>query len=87
MGIDMIMEINLLGFVPKEVLSIFKIDSVGISTIFIYLFILYEALSILKNMIKCKLPIPKKLQEALEKIFKTFTGELDERNENENEGK
>ena len=87
MAIDLIMEINLLGFIPKEVLEFFKIESVGISTIFIYLFILYEALSILKNMIKCKLPIPKKLQEALEKIFKTFTGELDERNENENEGK
>ena len=76
--IDLIMEINLLSFVPKEVLSFFKLESVGISTLFVYLFILYESLSILKNMIKCKLPIPKAFQRALEKIFKTFTAELDE---------
>lgn len=81
--IDMIMEINLLSFVPKEVLSFFKLESVGISTLFVYLFILYESLSILKNMIKCKLPIPTKLQKALEKIFTRFTSELDEGNEND----
>lgn len=84
MLIDLIMEINLLGFVPKEVLSFFKLESVGISTLFIYLFILYEGLSILKNMIKCKLPIPKALQNALEKLFKTFTGELDEEGKEQN---
>ena len=76
--IDLIMEINFVSFIPKEVLNVFKIERVGISTLFLYLFILYESLSILKNMIKCKLPIPKKLQEALEKLFKSFTTELDE---------
>lgn len=76
--IDIIMQINLVSFVPDEILKFFGIESVGVSTIFLYLFILYEALSILKNMIKCKLPIPKKLQEYLEKLFKKFTAELDE---------
>lgn len=76
--IDIIMQINLVSFVPEEVLKFFGIESVGVSTIFLYLFILYESLSILKNMIKCKLPIPKKLQEYLEKLFKKFTAELDE---------
>lgn len=87
MLIDLIMEINLVSFVPKEVLDFFKIESVGISTLFLYLFILYEALSILKNMIKCKLPIPKRLQEVLEKIFKKFTCELDEERTEKNDKK
>ena len=81
--IDIIMTINLVGFIPKEILDVLKIETIGISTLFTWLFILYESLSILKNMIRCKLPIPKKLQEALEKLFKSFTNELEEGNEKE----
>ena len=42
------------------------------------LFIAFEILSIFKNMILCKLPIPKKLQQFLENAMKEFTGEIKE---------
>lgn len=81
MLIDLILELNLIGFIPEEIRINLGIESVGISLLFNVLFIVFEALSILKNMIKCKLPIPKKLQQFLEKIFKKFTSELEEGDE------
>ena len=77
-AIDLIMKINLIGFIPEELRKIINLEFFGISSMFIWLFIVYEGLSIIKNMIKCKLPIPKKFQSYLEKIFKTYTSELDE---------
>lgn len=77
--IDLIMSINLIGFIPEEIRKSINIEFFGISSMFIWLFIIYESLSILKNMIKCKLPIPKKFQSFLEKVFKTYTQELEER--------
>ena len=76
--IDLIMNINLIGFIPEEVRKAINIEFFGISSMFMWLFIIYESLSILKNMIKCKLPIPKRFQKFLEKIFKTYTQELEE---------
>ena len=74
--IDNIVSINFIGFLPEEVKSFLHIKQIGITDLFNVLFIVFEALSILKNMIICKLPIPKKLQEFLEKIMKDFTGEI-----------
>lgn len=77
--IDLLTKVNFIGFIPEDFRSLIGLESVGIATMFIILYIVYEALSVLKNMIKCKLPIPKKLQQVLERIFKEFTSELDER--------
>lgn len=74
--IDNIVSINFIGFLPEEVKSFLHIEQIGLTDLFNVLFIVFEALSILKNMILCKLPIPKKLQEFLEKIMKDFTGEI-----------
>lgn len=84
-GIDYLLKINLISFIPDEIKKFIGIDSVGISTLFLYLFIIYEFLSVLKNMIKCKLPIPKKLQQFLENIFNKYTSELDEKKGDKNE--
>ena len=73
---DYLMKINLIGFIPEEVREFVGIEFFGISTLFLYLFILYEFISVLKNMIKCKLPIPKKLQKFLEDVFNKYTSEL-----------
>lgn len=78
LAIDYIMKINLIGFIPEELREAINIEFIGISSMFLWLFIIYEALSILKNMIKCKLPIPKRFQKFLEKLFKTYTSELEE---------
>lgn len=74
--IDTIVSINFIGFLPEDIKQFIHIEQIGIADLFNALFIVFEALSILKNMILCKLPIPKKLQEFLEKIMNEFTGEI-----------
>ena len=81
--IDTIVSINFIGFLPDEIKQFIHIEQIGIADLFNALFIVFEALSILKNMILCKLPIPKKFQEFLEKIMKDFTGELKNKKEGE----
>ena len=49
--VDNILKIDLLFFVPDEVLNIFNISSIGIFELFGIMFILYESSSILKNMV------------------------------------
>ena len=81
--IDEIIHLDLIGFIPETIRETLKLGKVGISSLFNILFIIFEILSIFKNMILCKLPIPKKLQLFLENVMKEFTGEL---KENKKEG-
>ena len=76
--IDCIIHFNLIGFVPETIRSVINVKEIGISGIFMFLFIIFEILSIFKNMILCKLPIPKKLQTYLNKLLKEFTTEIKE---------
>lgn len=85
--IDIIVNIDLIGFIPENVKNVLQFGKVGISDIFNLLFIIFEILSIFKNMILCKLPIPKKLQIYLEDIMKEFTGEIKESEGDKNEEK
>lgn len=80
MLIDYIVKLNLIGFIPEDVRRTVGVEAVGISGLFLYLFILYEALSILKNMILCKIPIPKKFQKVLKELFQKYTNELEKEN-------
>ena len=73
--IDRLIDINFLGFIPDSFLNLVGIESVGIGELFGILFIIFESLSVLKNMYKCKMPIPKKLNEWLEKVLTEFTKE------------
>ena len=81
--IDYIMEIDLLSFIPESLKEIINLKEVGISNLFIILFIVFEALSVLKNMTRCKLPIPVKLQKFLEKLMTEFTKEIENSSYNE----
>lgn len=83
--IDKIVKINLIGFIPEDVRNFLHFGEVGINQLFSVLFIVFEILSIFKNMILCKLPIPRKLQSHLEKVMKEFTSEIDEKEKSENE--
>lgn len=74
--LDLIIDVNLIGFLPEELREILNLQKVGISSLFNLMFVVFEILSIFKNAIKCKLPMPKKFQEFLEKIMEEFTGEL-----------
>lgn len=81
--VDLVLEINLIGFIPEDIRKTINFENFGVATLFNVLFIVFESLSVLKNMIRCKLPIPKKLQKWLEKILKEFTTELKDK-ENDN---
>lgn len=77
--IDTIIHLDLIGFIPETLRNSLKLGKVGISYLFNILFIIFEILSIFKNMILCKLPIPKKFQLFLENVMKEFTGEIKEK--------
>ena len=73
--IDSILKIDLLFFIPKEITNTLKLNEVGIFELFGIMFILYEITSILKNMVKCGLPIPKKIKRTIEKLLNNLTSE------------
>ena len=56
--LDKLIGFNMLPFVPEEVLKYIGITQVGICEFFCLLYIMYESISILKNMCLCGLPIP-----------------------------
>lgn len=69
---------NFLGFVPDSIKTSLNLQEVGIDFLFDLLFIIFECLSILKNMYLCGMPIPKALKKHLEKLLKEFTSEVKE---------
>lgn len=80
--IDFIVDLDFLGFIPLGVKEVLNIQNqFGIGSLFALLFIIFEALSVLKNMVICKLPIPKKLQKWLEKALHEFTTEIKDESE------
>lgn len=73
--LDMLLHINLIAFVPDQILIAIGISKVGLAEFFSILFALYEAVSIMKNMVLCELPVPKKLQKAVQKFLDEMTAE------------
>lgn len=78
MATDVIMHINVLSMVPEEYVQILGIDKMGICEFFSLLFILYELVSILKNMTLCGLPVPTKIKKWIQKFLDDMTEELQE---------
>ena len=76
MATDVIMHINVLSMVPEEYVQILGIDKMGICEFFSLLFILYELISILKNMTLCGLPVPTKIKKWIQKFLDDMTEEL-----------
>lgn len=76
--VDMLLNVNLIGWVDAEVsaaLSAAGIVKLGITELFAILFTLYEATSILKNMLLCGLPIPAGLRDKAAKWLEKMTEE------------
>lgn len=78
MATDVIMHINVLSMVPEEYVQLLGIDKMGICEFFSLLFILYELVSILKNMTLCGLPVPTKIKRWIQKFLDDMTEELPE---------
>lgn len=77
--VDKIIGFNMLPFVPEEMLACLGISKLGTCEFFCLLYIMYEGVSILKNLCLCGLPIPGKLRTALEKWLDVMTSELDDK--------
>ena len=78
MFIDSIVQINFLFMIPEEYLQYIGIEQLGICELFCLLFILYEAISILKNMTLCGLPVPMRVKKWIQKFLDDMTDELPE---------
>lgn len=73
--LDSLLCINIIACVPKEILNALRIHKVGLCEFFCILFMLYETISILKNMVICELPVPKRLQSKIQKFLDEMTNE------------
>ena len=78
MATDVIMHINVLSMVAEAYVQLLGIDKMGICEFFSLLFILYELVSILKNMTLCGLPVPTKIKRWIQKFLDDMTEELPE---------
>lgn len=74
--LDKVVEIDLVFFLPEQIKSYF--GSIGIASLFAIIYCLFETLSIFKNMMRCKIPLPKKLKKYIEKLLEEFTNEVKE---------
>lgn len=75
--VDKIVKFNLIGFLPQDWLDIVGIGYiVGLAEFFGIVFILYEAVSILKNMVLIGVPIPRVIRDKIEKFLYTMTDEM-----------
>lgn len=82
--VDIILNVNFIAFIPDEVLSLMKIDRIGIGSLFGILFVVFEFLSVLKNMYLCGIPIPTSIKKWLEKLLTDLTKEIKEGDNNVN---
>ena len=78
-GIDYMLKIDLLFFIPDEITNFIKLQNAGITELFGILYILYETTSILKNMLLCGLPVPKGMKSKIESLLQNMTTELDKK--------
>ena len=78
MIIDASVKIDFLFMIPKEYLQYIGLERLGICELFCILFILYECISILKNMTLCGLPVPTKIKRWIQKFLDDMTDELPE---------
>ena len=81
--VDFVISIDLIGFIPEETKQLINLENIGIGDLFCIIYIVFEFLSVLKNMVLCKMPIPKKLQKFLNKLLKEFTQEIKEGGKND----
>ena len=86
MATDVVMNINMLFMMPERYVKLLGIQKLGVCEFFCILFVLYEAVSILKNMTLCGLPVPVKIKKWIQKFLEDMTTEMPEE-ESESEEK
>lgn len=74
-AIDIVIPMNLIGFIPTPLLEYLPIKSVSVMEFFAIFFCVYECLSVLKNMALCGLPV-KPIWTKLRNWLYENTGEI-----------
>ena len=74
--IDVLFEINTIGFLPEQVKNTIGVSKVGLCEFFALCLTFFEALSILKNWTILGIWLPKKLKTAIYSWLKNMTDEL-----------
>lgn len=72
---DMLIRVNLIGFIPEAVRGRLGLSSVGVAEFFALLYMAYEIVSIFKNMALCGLPV-KKVWQKIREFLGKYTDEL-----------
>ncbi len=80
LAIDMLIKVNLIGFIPETVREHIGLTSIGVAEFFSMLYIAYETVSVFKNMALCGLPV-KKVWAAVREILSRYTDELPDADE------
>ena len=68
---DLLIHVNFLAFIPD-----LGVQKLGMCEFFCLLFTACECLSVLKNMVLCGLPVPKKVESWLRDFLANMTSEL-----------
>lgn len=76
MFIDSLVQMDFLFMIPQEYLQVIGIERMGVCELFCLLYILYEIVSILKNMTLCGLPVPARLKAYIQTFLDNMTEEL-----------
>lgn len=84
MAADLLVNFNVAFMIPDEYLQVIGLSKVGLCELFCILFILYECVSILKNMVLCGVPVSAKMRIWLEKFLEDMTAEMPEEAEEQN---
>ena len=77
--VDRIININFLFIIPEEWLKFIGTEKIGLSELFAIFYMLFEILSILKNMSLLGIPVPK-VSKYLEDKLKDLTNEFKNKN-------
>lgn len=73
--VDYLTGFNLIGLLPEEILEYIPLATIGITEFFGLLFIMYEAVSVLKNMDLCGLPVHA-VWIRVDSFLRKYTNEL-----------
>lgn len=73
--VDAILGINIIAAVPQEIKEAMRLEKIGVAEFFALLYIAYEAVSILKNMALCGLPV-KGIWKKVKAFLNKYTDEL-----------
>lgn len=75
---DMLLRVDLFSWLPDDIRNVMDtmgVVKMGITELFCLLFILYEATSVLKNMLLCGIPVPAGIREKLAVWLDNMTDE------------